>query len=152
VSVSRRNFFKLIGAGAAVAFLPIPALEEVAQVVPKPEHLTLVSNSLWRVVETTLWAHPNEPLCCDLTLIRESDGTRCEISMYVKDNPPVRFGDVVQMELRYEGRVAVVDVGGEVLNDQIKELSVEFPPSPMHADLIVDTAEKTGTKLVWGPA
>jgi hypothetical protein len=143
----------MVAAAGAVAFLPIPAIEDaVAQIVPPSEHFTLVKNSLWRVVETTLRAYANEPMVCDMTLIRESDGTRCEFSMYVQDKPPVQFGDMVQMELRYEGRAAVVDVGGEVLNDQIKELSVEFPSQPMYADLICDVAEKTGTQLRWGGA
>lgn len=153
MSVSRRSFFKLIAAAGVVAFVPIPAIEEaVAALAPKPETFTLLKNSLWRVVGTELAIHGDSVPTYRMKLLRGSDGALCDISMHVDGAPKVGIGDIVQMEVRYEGRVAVVDVEGQELNDCITEISIEFPPQPAYADLIVGAAERAGTKICWGAA
>lgn len=155
MSVSRRAFFKLVAAGAAVSFLPIaPIAEALSAPLKRP-----ISQGLWHVMEVSYTAHPGcEALICDMELMRKHVTVR--FSMRVDKWHGIRPGDMIEMELDYQKGIQVSLDG--VDTDAMQSVTVEHAPWAERfedegqvfyaADSAFDRMDMTLSPITWGKA
>jgi hypothetical protein len=140
---TRREFFKLVAAGAALALVPfIP--EPAAAILPAKESTTIIGRSLWllRSYEVAVLG-PDEIARLVLRLCRGSSAIEMTLALDLESPPPFspHTQTEIELELAWENGGIVVVADGKRLSG-VLSISGSYEPSYIDATLLGDPASR----------
>lgn len=144
---TRREFFKLIAAGAAVAFVPFVA-EAAPALLPPKQSASIIGRSLWFLRSYEFVIDQKEIARLLLTLCRGSSVIELTLAMQPDWPPPFspQAQTEIELEVAWENGGMVILADGKKL-DGVLSLSGYSEPSYIDATLLGDS----GRRWVEGP-